>query len=271
MEAKIDSQNSVKENKFKILDIKRFFYFDQEGKLVRLSELKKNDSKNIFATETGVCLVEVPMSELKHNENSDHLKILNSKVHPLKASNQILIKFLIKGIISYLPLKDIIMTNTILNRSLLELCNFELITKKYEYNQNFHGGNNTNHVYTDFEMCEVFEKDTSIFDIEINLLTKDQGWASAPSSSSWVELMFTNGKAEIKTYAIAKNYEERDYKHVKLILSNLKGAKCDLKLFNYFNDISANVKVVARSQFPGWRIYLKSFSIEFRLLKLKRD
>jgi hypothetical protein len=265
-----NSQNYENENKFKLVEKHRFFYFDQKGELVKLSNMKKNDSNNVFVTETRGCLVEIPLSKLI-TEKKENKIIFNNEDHPLKATNLKLIKFIIKEIISYLPAKYMIFTNTILNRSLLDLCHFELISKKFEHVGNFHGADNTNHIYTEFDMCEVMEKDMPIFDIEINLQTKDQGWASAPSSSSWVDLIFTNGKAEIKTYAIAKNYRERDYKHVKLVLSNLKGAKCDLKLFNYFNDVGTNVKVVARSQYPGWSIYLKSFSIEFRLLKIKRD
>ena len=248
----------------------RILYFTPEKTYIKLSGLIKDDSNNYMLKESGGICIE----EKKKEEGGviKQPKIRENKLnHPLtKSPVQHIIKFIIRDILLYLPDERIISDCLILNKQINSMFEITLENRNFKFEKELIARNNANVVYTEFEISDYVKPNERLFDVDLKVSTKDQGWSSANVSSSWVEMVFQNTEGD-SVFPLAKNFRERNWKTVQLISSCLKNSNCDKRIFNNFANMNNKVQIKARSMFPGWECHINSFEIEFRVLKVKRN
>lgn len=264
-----NNNNNITHSNIRVLN----FSEEYGNQLVKLSRLVKDDSSNIILSSSDGCCIE----NKKFKNNSENKNQIANKEKSItnKDENQVtqqhLIKFIIREILFYLDNKTLINKCLGVNKALLNMMNINLEERSFSFNGQLRATNNASLVYTSFEVSDFLFPDEILFDVDIRVQSKDQGWASAPVSSSWVEMKFINTSGETGlTVPLASNYKERAFKTTQLILSGHKNSKCDRKIFENLSNRSNKVEIIARCQFPGWECYVSLFQVFFRAIKVQR-
>jgi hypothetical protein len=263
-----DNKNSITESSMRVL------YFSEEygNQLVRLSRLVKDDSNNtILWSSDGCCLEDKNFKKTQENI-SQNLKEEKSSSNKNEVAQQHLIKFLIREILFYLDNKSLINKCLGLNKTILNMINITLEERTFNYKRHLRATNNANIVYTSFEVSDFLFPDEILFDVDLKVESKDQGWASASVSSSWVEMKFKNTSGEKDLVVpLALNYKDRNFKTTQLIFSGQKNSKCDKKIFENLSNRNNKVEIIARCQYPGWECHVNSFIVVYRAIKVHRN
>ena len=155
-----------------------------------------------------------------------------------------------------------------INRKFKSIINIHLKILLEENKQSLNGFDNMDVSYLKLSLPQNF-----LFPLEMKtvLTTKDQGWASASYSTSWVELQFFKDNLQensIHKLTLVENYKEKTFKTVKNVFNfktqNSEENKKLLRSFVPGGVISMN----ARSQFPGWKCYMNEALIELKYIAI---
>ena len=158
----------------------------------------------------------------------------------------------------------------LINRKFKSLINTYLKIHFEENKLPLEGYDNMNVSYLKLVLPQNF-----LFPLEMNIIakTKDQGWATVNKSSSWVELKFFKDilmKNEIHKLKLVENYKEKDYKTVQKVY-DFKNKNLDenKKLLESFVP-GGLISLTARSEFPGWKCFMREASIELKYMVLDK-
>ena len=211
-----------------------------------------------------------------------------------ESSHPVIKKHLIKNILfDYYSLSEIFARNSIgVSKYLSSMIKFEVVLRQYNYKNEIIATNYKNTQSFSFEIKDIIgiEENPSlqIKAILIEFESKDQGWASVNSSSSWISLDFKkealrmNDDEEEERYFednpyystnIVHNFKVRDYKKRSILLkenelSTDKASK-SRNIFDAMMDRSTLVSVSANALYPGWECYLKNFSVKYYFVEIK--
>ncbi|CAD8205408.1 unnamed protein product [Paramecium pentaurelia] len=126
-------------------------------------------------------------------------------------------------------------------------------------------------LYLEMDISEIYDKIEVIMAI---VETKDQGWASASYSTSWVTLTLFNNPVEYQTHGVMpyekiiyENFREKNYAERKLTITetiamdNTKKQQYETLLGLCRKGEYKKLGIVQKCQYPGWECYLKSGKI----------
>lgn len=278
----MDSNTGIKQP----IEGKRVLYFKEEengnsSKLIKLSDMLKNDKQTQIEIlyNYGNVLWKKEEWEKSYNAKIEtNYKLKQPEQFFSSSSDGVLIptihllKFLVKNILVYLDNKKLISECIYLNKYINGLFNITLTYKQFENDKLVHAGQNKSLVHSEFDCIDYIDKGEILTQVKITLESKDQGWASAPESSSWVELKFLNkGTGEVNAVIpIAKNYREKCYKTYNIVFTLNQSDEYQTNVMNNFSNLNNKVEVLARCMFPGWECYLKNVKIDFKCLNIDR-
>ena len=123
---------------------------------------------------------------------------------------------------------------------------------------------NMNNVHCEFEIPS---NEFKITELEINVETKDQGWATSNGSGSWITARILDSqKNKISEIKIWENYRVKDY-----VWRNKKfGYKNNDKTFDdFFSGFlkGKKLQIISHSIWSGWRCHTRGVKIVFRGIK----
>ena len=151
----------------------------------------------------------------------------------------------------------------LVNKVFKKLNKFSLKKLFVENKLELQGRDNMNVTYLSLKLPKNF---FAPLDMKVKVVTKDQGWASANYSSSWIDLQIykeENPENIIHSQKFVENYREKSYKKKETVFN-----------FEKKNDVNLNEKlqesltpegiicIKARSEYSGWECHVKEASIE---------
>ena len=103
-------------------------------------------------------------------------------------------------------------------------------------------------------------------DLKVKVVSKDQGWASADYSSSWVDLqIYKEEKLENLIYrqVFVENFKEEQFKKTEKVFNfEKKNDVNENELLQNSLSSEGTICIKARSEYPGWVCHVKEASIE---------
>jgi hypothetical protein len=237
----------------------RVHYFTNNN-FVKLSTFSKSDNDNISLKVQEGCVYKI---EPNQKDSDSIIEDFDSKPIPQK-TNKNINYYLKKNIFSYISFKHRLTYNLLVSKHINEITNIRLNTLLFSKEGEMRVRNDGTESYCSFMMNEYIKNGEMLFDVDISICSKDQGWTSQSKSSSWVELrLFDNISS--KSIVFLQN-KANDYRIVRNVFSNRKGANCDKEVFRYLSNPETRVEVYLCCRFPGWECYVNSVKIEFRKL-----
>jgi hypothetical protein len=129
--------------------------------------------------------------------------------------------------------------------------------KTYEENYHLSGHENMNKLYMKSKLPNIQRK---IIKLKINGATKDQGWASADGSSSWVEIAVVDEHDHELSgrKKIVENYKFTEFRDFKVKVD-------DPEILRLLEGEGNQLAVYARSMYPGWICEISKMRLHFHL------
>ncbi|CAK65395.1 unnamed protein product (macronuclear) [Paramecium tetraurelia] len=127
-------------------------------------------------------------------------------------------------------------------------------------------------LYLELDISDIYDKITAIM---ATVETKDQGWASASYSTSWVTLTLFNNPQDYLTHGVQpfehiihSNYREAKYAQRKATITEImtindkNKQKQETLLGIVAKGEFQKLGIVQKCQYPGWQCFMKSGKIE---------
>ncbi|CAD8120697.1 unnamed protein product [Paramecium sonneborni] len=176
---------------------------------------------------------------------------------------------LIDQLSKYLIAQEVLnlgLTNSFFKETLLNFKRKEVSIKKDAVVRN-----SEIQLYLELDISEICDKIEAIMAI---VETKDQGWASASYSTSWVTLTLFNKKEDYDSHGVCpyekiiyENYREKQYRERKLKITNVmekdpKNKQQQTTLVGLCRKGEfQKLGIVLKCQYPGWECYMQSGQI----------
>lgn len=243
--------------------------FTDDLRLIKLSDLaKKYDEKSQITEKHGVIrFIKLKKSNNEKEELSNEAKneskielSKKSKNHNLKVAREVM--FFVD------PITILKSGYDMLSKKLMSYFDTKLITKAFKKEEELFAANDANIEYCSFYVSEAANEKDFIFDIEIIVESKDQGWTSQKCSSSWVEIEVIDPKNEISVFPVACNMADKNWKKTTVLLSTYDSADQRVKYFKMLSNSKNKVVFKARCMYPGWQCHIKSISVVYRSIRI---
>lgn len=184
--------------------------------------------------------------------------------------------FILLNIFSYIDLNTNIKKEYFfLDKKLFKLFKFKKIEVEINNNHEIGGTYDMNVIYCEYDLDYIANENktgkTGILNIELEIESHDQGWASVTCSSSWVEMNIIDKKNPdniLQNFRLFENFRISDYKNYKINLKNLLNSAKFNEILKVIRNEDCKIQIVARSMYPGWECYVKKCNAKFIFLKL---
>lgn len=184
---------------------------------------------------------------------------------------------MIKNILSYLEPRNILKNCLFLNKSINKLFQFKILNKIILHDYELKGKQNMDTIYCEYNIETLLADGLTInnpiiLDVEFEIESKDQGWATLNISNSWVELRLieknkeNNKRSAFAYYDLVRNYKDEDYKLTKISLLDFRqNGRYILESLRNKNCI---IQIVARSEYPGSLCYIRRVNAKFSFFEI---
>ncbi|KAM3143311.1 hypothetical protein pb186bvf_004643 [Paramecium bursaria] len=228
---------------------------------------------------------------LQDNQFQDNQQLQNQKAVPKQAINQYvqnrypqtqyegnlqgtLNYHIIKMIFSYLNGVELVLA-----KQTCQYFNFLIKIRSFreELNEELKVEDSGIQKYMEVDLSKL--KDQNLLAIKVIVSSKDQGWASASYSSSWVTLKLINAEnnqldhcydsENLDEVNIIENYRVKQFKTHTIIISSFqnKNPKLTQLLKHIIEGNYEKLAIVMKCQYPGWQCIIQNASIEFIVLE----
>lgn len=213
----------------------------------------------------------------KHKTDFNSKKSKFEKVEKFREYNCIrLNNNLLHNILTYIEPTTLVEDYLMLNKSLFNKFNLKPFKSEKVFQHLIGGRQNMNDLYCKFDLSQITENSKAshktILNIEFEIESKDQGWASVNMSSSWVELRIVCRDDEnntILTCDLVRNLVDRDFKNTKIDINKL--GKIGRKVIEIIKKENPMLLIYARSMYPGWECYVRKVNARFLFYEIMLD
>lgn len=220
---------------------------------------------NLLSSEILRLIPNFPFPYSKKDNSQEH-QTFSSNFIPSNSHLSQLPKHVIKNIIFYNDIEFIISNCLFLNRLLNTLIKCRMIHTSYKNNNLVHVDNSRTELHSQVEIKKMVNYDSpsnsklaKLIRIEISFKSRDQGWASADYSTSWVIAKFYKDNMEVFEKCLFENYKLTDYVESNICIDSNDQSG----MFKYLINPDSEMRLFASCSFPGWQCYLKDVIINY--------
>lgn len=220
---------------------------------------------NLLSSEILRLIPNFPYPNSKKHNNQEHQSFSSNFISSGSPIPQ-LPKHVIKNIIQYNDIEFIISNCLFLNRVLNTLIKCRMIHTSYKNNNLVHVDDSRTEIHSQVEIKKMLNYDLpsnskliKLIRIEISFKSRDQGWASADYSTSWVIAKFYKDNMEVFEKCLFENYKLTDYVESKICIDS----NDQVGMFKYLINPDIEMRIFASCSFPGWQCYLKDLNINY--------